>query len=36
MPTYLYYRSWANWAEIQVWEFEDGIEWEGEIDRQTT
>ena len=31
MPTYLYYRSWANWAEIQVWEYEDCIEWEGEI-----
>ena len=23
-------------AEIQVWEYEDCIEWEGEIDRQTT
>ena len=36
IPTYLYYRSWANWAEIQVWEYEDCIEWEGEINRQTT
>jgi hypothetical protein len=31
IPTYLYYRSWSNWAELQVWGYEDGIEWEGEI-----
>jgi hypothetical protein len=31
IPTYLYYRSWSNWAELQVWGYDDGIEWEGEI-----
>ena len=35
IPTYLYYRSWSHWAEIQVWEYDDGIEWEGEINGRT-
>lgn len=28
---FLYYRSWANWGELQVWGYSDEIYWEGEI-----
>jgi hypothetical protein len=31
IPAYLYYRSWANWAELQVWSNDGSIIWEGEI-----
>lgn len=29
--TKLYYRSWANWAELEVWQNGSDIEWEGQI-----
>ena len=31
IPTFLYYRSWANWAELSVWDSDRYIVWEGEI-----
>ena len=31
VPTFLYYRSWANWAELSVWDSDRYIVWEGEI-----
>jgi hypothetical protein len=31
MPTYLYYRSWSNWAELQVWRDDGYTMWEGEM-----
>ena len=31
LPAYLYYRSWANWGELSVWEDDRYIVWEGEI-----
>jgi len=30
-PTCLYNRAWGNWAELQVWGYDDCIVWEGEI-----
>ena len=31
IPTYLYYRSWSNWGELQVWAKDGRIFWEGKI-----
>jgi len=31
VPTYLYYRSWNNWAELRVWDDYRHVIWEGEI-----
>lgn len=32
---FLYYRSWADWAELQVWGYSDEIYWEGEMNGYT-
>jgi hypothetical protein len=31
IPTFLYCRSWANWAELSVWDSDRYMVWEGEI-----
>jgi hypothetical protein len=31
IPTYLYYRSWNHWAELEVWSDGTYLVWEGEI-----
>jgi hypothetical protein len=31
LPTWLYYRSWNNWAELEVWDDGRYINWDGEL-----